>query len=61
MLCKEIKECVFLLQKSSKNDMDDLSSMFADAEDFAHLLEDNDEDEYGITSQAVLNRDKSRK
>lgn len=47
-------------KKSSKNDMDDLSSMFADAEDFAHLLEDNDEDEYGITSQAVLNRDKSR-
>ena len=35
--------------------------MFADAEDFAHLLEDNDDGMDGITSQAVLNRDRARK
>ncbi|XP_037798952.1 CCAAT/enhancer-binding protein zeta-like [Penaeus monodon] len=57
---KKKKEKGKRTKKSSKNDMEDLSSMFADAEDFAHLLEDNDEEEYGITSQAVLNRDRSR-
>ncbi|KAK7068392.1 hypothetical protein SK128_007920 [Halocaridina rubra] len=49
-------------RKKKKNDLESLDSMFASADEFAHLLEENDEEENplpSITSNAIQNKDKS--
>ena len=46
--------------KFAKFDPNDLSSILADAEEFSHLIEDNDDDDAG-TSSSVATRDKAGK
>merc|ERR1712113_1325921 len=53
-----LKKSKKIKTKFAKFDPNDLSSILADAEEFSHLIEDNDDDDVG-TSSSLATKDKA--